>query len=149
MDFTSTTQKIKKAYLKNNLDLYKAADVWVSNNLSASDMIGLVQMDTGLVINTEELSHLIRHAYFHDINDADLQRELAVESMLDQNKVIPLTMSIKKAIKSVGNNTWTKKYGSSNIEWSIIFIDNKPHLARKQSNGNDKKFSKDLDTIEE
>lgn len=131
---------IKKAYQKNQLDLNKAVNVWLDNDLSEEDMTSIVQADTGHSITKNELGLLIKSALFRNVN-VETHKHLAALEQLNTNKVVPLTVEVKKLIKSAGPNTWKQRFGSSGIEWSIIFIDNKPHLARKQNKENEQKFS--------
>lgn len=133
--------RIKKAYKQNNLDLSKAVNVWLDNGLSEHEMTAIVKADTGYSIDRNELSTIIKTALFKSNVDVETHKHLAALEQLDNNKVVPLTVEVKKLIKSAGNNTWKQRFGSSNVEWSIIFIDNKPHLARKQHKENEQKFS--------
>jgi len=134
-------QDVKKSYQINGLDLYKAVDIWLDNGLTTPDIRYAIKEDSGHQVTAEFVEFLIKKAFFNDSSDPRCLMQVDVCDKLAGSKIIKLTPAVRASIVALGNNSFTTRYSSSGVEWSIIFIDNVPHLARKDFKESDVKFS--------
>lgn len=142
MDINSRTfGEVKKAYSVNGLDLYKAVDVWLDNGLSTVDMRYAIKEDSGHTVDASFVEFLVKKAFFKDATNPRAILDVVTTDKLANCRIVKLTPAVKANIISLGNNSYTTRFSASGVEWSIIFIDNMPHLARKDFKESDVKFS--------
>ena len=134
-------QDIKKAYQINGLDLYKAVDVWLDNSLTTPDIKYAIKEDSGHRVTAEFVEFLIKKAFFKEASDPRCLMNAEMIDKLEGSRIVKLTPSVRASIIALGNNSFTTRYSASGVEWSIIFIDNVPHLARKDFKETEVKFS--------
>lgn len=132
---------IKRSYRMNGYDFDKAMEVWVDNDVSTSDIRYAIKSDCGYDVSTEFVEYLVRKAFLKhpDCNRCFIDADLI--DKIDNSRFIKLTPQVRRHMISCGNNTFKTRYSSSSVEWSIVFIDNIPHLARKDFRESEVKYS--------
>lgn len=141
MDRERFLSDVKKAYQINGLDLYKAVDVWLDNSLTIPEIKYAIKEDSGHQVTAEFVEFLIKKAYFKDVKDSRCLMNAEMMEKLAGSRIVKLTPTVRAHMVPLGNNSFTTRYSASGVEWSIIFIDNVPHLARKDFKENEVKFS--------
>jgi hypothetical protein len=140
-DRDSLLHDIKKAYQINGLDLYKAVDVWLDNSLTTPDMRYAIKEDSGHQVTAEFVEFLVKKAFFSEATDPRCLMTADTIEKLAGSRIVKLTPAVRANMVALGNNSFTTRYSASGVEWSIIFIDNVPHLARKDFKETEVKFS--------
>lgn len=133
-------KELKKSYYINNLDFDKAVDVWMDNNLSIQDVQTIIHEDCGRTVTANDIEELVRYSSIESFKKTASPQELNAIEMLQTQRFIKLTPAVKSLVFGAHSN-FKSRFGKANVEWSIVMIDNVPHLARKDLSTSENKYS--------
>lgn len=133
-------KEIKKSYYINNLDFDKAVDVWMDNNLSIQDVQTIIHEDCGRTVTANDVEELVRYSSIESFKKTASPQELNAIEMLQTQRVVKLTPAVRNLVFGSTNN-FKSRFAKASVEWSIIMIDNVPHLARKDLSTSENKYS--------